>query len=272
MLDIASRLGGSVEVFYGIRGTAVCDMPLGEAARRIADAGYGVEVLISQAWDDRSLPTDETIEQLADVCRTTKFMTTHARINTWAPEVLRQEIIIAARIGVQQMVVHPYVLGFDVEDCSPPADEIRDLCGFARDSGVRLALENLGKTGITSMRRSLDIIGSDPENAGLGLCIDVGHAHRSCSNDGIRPEAFLAEFGDLIFEVHVDDNLGDKDLHLPPGQGTIDWPPVIEAMTKLRDDAVICLEIAWPADPMKALNESREFLLTTGFPQLMTKD
>lgn len=141
MLDISSRLAASVEVFYGIRGTAACDMPLPEAARRIADAGFGVEVLSAQAWDDRSLPTDETIEQLADVCRASKFMTTHARINTWAPEVLRQEIRIAARIGVHQMVVHPYVLGFDVEDCSPSADEVRGLCKFALDSGVRLVLD-----------------------------------------------------------------------------------------------------------------------------------
>ena len=271
MLDIKSRLCASVEVFYGVRGKSVSDMPLSEAARRIADEGYGVEVLIAQAWDDRSLPTDETIKQLADICRTAKFMTTHACINTWSPDVLRREILIAACIGIHQMVVHPYTLGFGVDACCSSADEVREICKYALDNGVILALENLGQTGITSMRRSLDMIGADPETTGLGICVDIGHAHRSCASDGIRPEVFLREFRDVIFEVHVDDNFCADDLHLPPGQGSIDWPPVVEAMIELRDDAVICLEIACPAAPIQALNNSREFLqsiadckLTTG--------
>lgn len=271
MLDISSQLAASVEVFYGIRGVSNCDMPVADAARQIADAGFGVEVLVAEGWTDRTLPSDETIAQIAEIARTASVMTVHASINTWAPDVLRTEILIAARMGVSQMVVHPYVLGQDVEGHTPDAQEVRDLCLFALDNGVMLALENLGKTGITSMRRSLDMIGTEPEKTGLGICIDVGHANRSCTEDDVRPEAFLREFRDLILEVHVDDNFGDKDLHLPPGQGNIDWPPVIEAMRELREHAVICLEIAWPEAPMQALHESREFLLSTANCELSTE-
>ena len=106
------------------------------------------------------------------------------------------------------------------------------MCRFALDNGVMLALENLGKTGIISMRRSLDMIGTEPEKTGMGICIDIGHAHRSCTADGIRPEAYLKEFRDLIIELHVHDNIGDKDLHRPPGEGTIDWGPVVEAIVR----------------------------------------
>lgn len=262
MLDIASQLGASVEVFYGVRGTSACDLPVAEAARQIADAGFGVEVLIAEGWTDRALPSDETIERIAEIGRAAKFVTTHACINTWAPDVLRTEILIATRMGVSQMVVHPYVLGQDVDGHTPDAQEVRDLCSFALDNGVLLALENLGKTGITSMRRSVEMIGTEPERTGLGICIDVGHANRSCTDDGVRPEAFLREFRDLILEIHVDDNFGDKDLHLPPGEGNIDWPLVVEAIRAVRDDAVICLEIAAPERPMQALQDSREFLLS----------
>lgn len=268
MLDLASQLSASVEVFYGVRGTGGCDMPIPEAARRIVEAGFGVEVLIAERWGNRELPSDETIAQVADVGQTAKFMTAHACINTWAPDTLRTEILIAARMGVSRMVIHPYVLGQDVEGHTHSVQDARDLCSFALDNGVMLVLENLGKTGITSMRRSLDMIGTEPRKTGLGICIDVGHAHRTCTTDGIRPEAYLKEFRDLILEVHMDDNLGTKDLHLPPGQGTIDWPPVIQAMRELRDDAVVCLEIAWPDAPMQALHESRDFLLSGVNPEL----
>jgi len=270
VLDIAFQLAASVEVFYGIRGTASCDMPIPEAARRIVETGFGVEVLIAERWGNRELPSDETIARVAEVARAAKFMTAHACINTWAPDTLRTEILIAARMGVSRMVIHPYVLGQDVEGHTHSVQDARDLCSFALDNGVMLVLENLGKTRITSMRRSVDMIGTEPEKTGMGICIDVGHAHRTCTTDGIRPEAYLKEFRDLILEVHVDDNLGTKDLHLPPGQGTIDWPPVIEAMRELRDDAIVCLEIAWPDAPMQALRESREFLLSTVNCELST--
>lgn len=245
-------------MFYGVRGVSGCKTPIPETARRIVEAGFGVEVLVANHWAVKEPVSEATIEQLAGICRVAKFMTIHATLNTWSPERFRSEILTAQRIGVPLMIIHPYVLGLDIEGCNPAADEVRDLCKFARDHGVHLALENLGKTGVRSLRRAIDIVGDD---SGLGICIDVGHAHRSCTLDGIRPEAFLAEFRGVIAEVHVDDNYGDKDLHLPPGQGTIDWPPVVEAMRRLPEDAIVCLEIAAPERPIETLHESREFLL-----------
>ncbi|NLN79287.1 MAG: sugar phosphate isomerase/epimerase [Armatimonadetes bacterium] len=262
MLDVAANLSASVEVFYGVRNSSVCDLPLVDAARRIVDAGFGVEILTAQGWDDRTLPDDKLIEAIAEIAESTALMTTHACVNTWAPDVLRKEILITQRMGIKQMVIHPYVLGFNVEGHEPSAQAARDLCHFAQDCGILLVLENLGKMGMPWLKRVLDAVGWDIKSSGLGVCIDVGHAHRSCSEDGIRPEAFLQEFRDIIREVHVDDNLGHKDLHLPPGHGTIEWGAVMDAMVELPAETIVCLEIAWPAHPIKALRESRDFLLS----------
>lgn len=261
MLDIDAQLSASIEVFYGVRNSSVSDMHIVDAARQIADAGYGVEVLIAEGWMDRSLPSDDTISRLAEVGKQAKYMTAHASVNAWDPDAIRDEILIAARMGMSQIVVHPYVLGEGPEGPSEPQDQARDICRFALDNGVLLVLENLGLTGIESMRRSIEAIGASPCETGLAVCIDVGHANRTCTNDGIRPEEYLREFRDLIRDVHVDDNFGTKDLHLPPGQGGIDWPPVIAAMLDLPDDAIVCLEIACPNAPMEALNDARDFLL-----------
>jgi len=262
VLDIESRISAALLVFYGVPGSGCPDMPLCETARQVADAGFGVEVFIGETWEKRPLPSDETIAQIAEACRAAKIISTHACVNRWDPETFRKEVLISATMGATQMVIHPYALGQDIEGLTPDTQAARDLCSFALDNGVLLVLENLGKTGITSLRQSLDMIGTEPKKTGLGICIDVGHAHRSCSTDCIRPEAFLSEFGDLIYELHVHDNIGDKDLHRPPGQGTIDWPPVVQAMCELRDDAVICLEMVAKDRPIQALHDSREFLLS----------
>lgn len=272
MIDIESRISAALLVFYGVPGSGCPDIPLCQTARQVADAGFGVEVFVGETWEKRPLPSDETVGQIGDACRASKIISTHACVNRWDPETLRKEILISARMGASQMVIHPYALGQDIEGHSPDAQAARDLCLFALDNGVLLVLENLGKTGIASLRQALDNIGTEPKKTGLGICIDIGHAHRSCSADGIRPEAFLAEFGDLIYELHVHDNIGDKDLHRPPGEGTIDWPPVVQAMRGLREDAVICLEMVAKDRPIQALHDSRDFLLTTESPELVTRN
>jgi sugar phosphate isomerase/epimerase len=59
----------------------------------------------------------------------------------------------------------------------------------------------------------------------VGVCFDFGHAHMM----GSIPEAFEI-LRSHILSTHVHDNKKDKDSHLWPGHGTIDWK---EAMTLL---------------------------------------
>ena len=54
------------------------------------------------------------------------------------------------------------------------------------------------------------------------MVLDVAHAN-------IRGEVFefISEFRDHIGHVHVSDNMGDWDTHLPVGEGNIDWASVL---------------------------------------------
>ena len=49
--------------------------------------------------------------------------------------------------------------------------------------------------------------------------------------------------GDRIVSMHVHDNHGTKDEHLWPGDGTIDWPGVREALARLKTPPAAVLEI-----------------------------
>ena len=52
----------------------------------------------------------------------------------------------------------------------------------------------------------------------LGVCFDVGHAHLMSS----AHQAFSV-LEDRIRSTHIHDNKRDKDSHLWPGDGTIEW-------------------------------------------------
>lgn len=267
MVDIESRIAASMAVFYAsYRGTApkTVSMPGLWSVERIIELGMGVEVWLSE----HGFKPQETEkwEALRQMLRRADPVTTHTDLSSWQPGKLRDEIDMSAQLGASVLVVHCNTLG--LEDAEPPgAEETRGICAFVRDHGLILALENSGRIGIGTLERALDLVGSNPAETGLGICVDTGHANRSCARDGITPAAFIEKLKDVTVEVHVNDNEGVADLHLPPGEGTIDWHVTLSAMRLLPDHAVVCIEIAAPGDPAVTLGNTRQFLMS-GWPDL----
>ena len=97
---------------------------------------------------------------------------------------------------------------------------------FAKQRGVTIALENTPGELATPGRLRHFI--ADTRLSALRLCLDTGHAHLA---DGIP--ASLEAMRELLVSVHVHDNHGEKDEHLPPGQGTIDWKAALPALNGL---------------------------------------
>jgi len=56
----------------------------------------------------------------------------------------------------------------------------------------------------------------------------VGHA-----NTNTRVDEFLDKCLERVVHVHLHDNHGTKDEHLPAGQGTVDWKKVCRAIQYL---------------------------------------
>ncbi len=263
MLDIAGRISASISIFNDPdRRWAPRDQSLTPADRIkiITDARFGVETWLSRSGS--GFYSEHVIQSIERACYGVNIVTAHTSIVNWSADRLRKEIEIAARVGASILVVHPGTLGLEGEELPPSSQELRDIGKVAQDVGLWLALENSGRTGIKMMRRAVELLSPDPLGAGIGICIDTGHANRSRKRDGVPAETYLEEFRDLIIEVHVNDNLGDRDLHLPPGEGTVNWEAVIPAMHRLPDDAIICLEVAAPGDPVEVLRAAREFLLS----------
>ena len=252
-------LAASIQAFYEPTPGYVGDVsthPLAVEAARLMDAGFAPEVWTTE---HRHRPyTEAALAELAALCRTVPLATTHTGIDDWDPAGLGREIAISARLGAKVHVIHCAALSLDRGGTDWPA--VRDLAAQARAGGLRLGLENSGKFGINLIRRALDTLGDDPDSSGLGLCIDVGHAHRSRGFDGAGPADYLAEFSRAILELHLHDNFGTDDLHLVPGEGSIDWTVLGPALARLPERAIFCIEIEYRGRPLEDLTAARQFV------------
>lgn len=107
------------------------------------------------------------------------------------------------------------------------------LALFAKQRGVTIALENTPGELATpaNLRRFVE----QTRLTDLRFCFDAGHAH---IGDGIT--ASLEPMRTLIVTSHIHDNHGDKDEHLVPYEGTIEWPA---ALTGLPAGTPLVLEL-----------------------------
>ena len=68
--------------------------------------------------------------------------------------------------------------------------------------------------------------------------LDIGHANLNNNS----PIEFIEAFHSKMKHVHMHDNDGIRDLHLPIGCGNVDWQKTISALKKYYD-GTITLEI-----------------------------
>ncbi|MGB2705979.1 MAG: sugar phosphate isomerase/epimerase family protein [Candidatus Omnitrophota bacterium] len=93
----------------------------------------------------------------------------------------------------------------------------------------------------------------------FGMCVDIGHSN---AFGKIEMKAWLGKYpAGSIREVHLADNAGDDDTHLPLGEGNVDFPAFFEALEARRDVCVFVLE---PRDIREA-QKSLSFLRKAGF-------
>lgn len=127
---------------------------------------------------------------------------------------------------------------------------IETICGnmhiageYAKERGVKIALENLDRFHPLSNMEYLPRIVNGADSDAVGYCLDTGHAW--CGGNSVVE--WVKIMGDKLFTTHVHDNhglpavyAGTTDLinpctsgideHLSPGFGTISWVDFIRAL------------------------------------------
>jgi len=113
---------------------------------------------------------------------------------------------------------------------------IEHLHAFAKPLGVQALLENIPNE-MATPEKLMDFIHALHLDD-LGVCFDTGHANVMSS----VAEAFEL-LKDHIRSTHIHDNQGEKDEHLFPGEGSIDWNETMRLIRHAKHVPPVLMEI-----------------------------
>jgi sugar phosphate isomerase/epimerase len=132
--------------------------------------------------------------------------------------------------GIPMMVMHLSKGYTPPEKSEKGLDNIIKIVECAEKNDIFIAIENIERMDYTDY--VLDNIKSDK----LRLCYDSGH------DKCFVKSGFLEKYADKIITLHLHDNDGTSDHHMIPGDGTIDWSYITNALKDANYTGAITLE------------------------------
>jgi sugar phosphate isomerase/epimerase len=155
-----------------------------------------------------------------------------------AMDEIKRALELAEQIPFRFLVQHLGVGGesFDDRKFEAAMTSVEHLRAFAKPLGVRILLENIPNE-LATPERLVEFIHAAHFDD-VGVCFDFGHAHLMSD----VPQAFETVKG-YIHSTHVHDNAKDRDSHLWPGSGSIDWKQAMELLRSAPQTPPLLLEI-----------------------------
>jgi len=168
-----------------------------------------------------------------------------------AMDELKRAIDVAEDLPFSRMVFH---MGGTRETADPRKRDaafssLEHLILHAKHVGVTICVENTtSEMGDPSYLRAFV---DETRLTGLRFNFDIGHAHLADGPEDERLEKSFAPLRELVVGVHLHDNHGEKDEHLPPYDGTIDWEKAIPLLKTAPEAATlpILLELKEKSGP-----------------------
>lgn len=159
-------------------------------------------------------------------------------------KIIRQESIhqvldsckLAYLLGSKKLVVHPGRMTMS----KIPLKEFLDinyealnyLIEEANIYNIIICLENMerrNKEYFILPKTLLQII-KKMNSRYLKICLDIAHANTSG-----QIKDFITELGNNIFHIHISDNEGHSPVHLPIGEGNIQFQEIFHALRSLNN-------------------------------------
>ena len=225
-LDLALKLGARcVEVLPQWRS----EPDAATLKRQVADTGlflhsahgcWGTHTILARRVDLASTDPATRSESLDDIRRCVDWL---------------------ALAGGRCLVVHPGGLS-EPNEARLRRDalllSLSSLANHAEGTGVVLCVENM-PPGVHPGSRMAELaaVVDQVDRREVGLALDTGHANLVSS---AGEETRKATRG--LMTTHVHDNDGRRDVHLPPGGGTVDWSDWVAALDEVRYDGPVMLE------------------------------
>ncbi|MBN1614214.1 MAG: sugar phosphate isomerase/epimerase [Deltaproteobacteria bacterium] len=173
-------------------------------------------------------------------------------------EALRQRFLplmkrlfeLSAALGIEKGTLHFWMDGRWITHdlVSRKIELLSEMTGAAGRQGVVLCLENLSERSDT-FREAFEAI---PE---LRMTLDIGHGQLLARKN--TSFEFIENCLPRIAHLHVHDNLGGNsvkdDLHLPLGEGIVDYPKIFTLLRRKGYKETVTMEL--PPAAMPATHE-----------------
>lgn len=164
----------------------------------------------------------------------------------------KQFLGVAAELHCEHAVIHTHAYTCPIYDPSQTRQRVKNLlpllAASARQAGVKLAVENIGR-GPTQLFDSEEYVHLFREIEGIYALLDIGHAFLN----GWDIPRVIWQLRDKIVALHLHDNRGQADEHLPIGMGSINWRLIKEALALLPAPPALILEYSEETRPNRLL-------------------
>jgi sugar phosphate isomerase/epimerase len=160
-----------------------------------------------------------------------------------AMDELKRVLDVAQDLPFARMILH---MGSSRETADPRKRDaafssLEHLSLHAHHAGVTICVENTtSEMGNSAYLRAFV---DETRLIALRFNFDIGHAHLA---EGPEDERIINGFEplrELVVSAHIHDNHGEKDEHLPPYDGSIDWPAAIKLLKSAPNGAALPLTL-----------------------------
>ncbi|MFB0559823.1 MAG: sugar phosphate isomerase/epimerase family protein [Candidatus Lokiarchaeia archaeon] len=280
----------------GVSSTLFLTLTLEEIVKKTADYGYSsIEIWadLPQKWSGDFNEKEQ--RKLADTLDSFGFQSsihapiwdvnTASHITNFRKESINQikwTMHLAQNLGSKLITLHPghmppYPFMTSIRERGKRnfLDSLQNLIDYSLETGVLIGLENV-PISLSFCYTLEDLIEYVNNFENLNVTLDIAHAYivekyleffdpRRAS---VSPESRIVEtirkIGKRLINIHLHDNDGSFDAHKIPGEGTINFKPIMEALKEINYNGLIALEIWGSKDPdgaaLKAKNATEKML------------
>lgn len=168
-------------------------------------------------------------------------------------EEIKRALDVAEQIPFRYLVLHLGVTHekFELAKFDAGHASLEPLLVHAKQRGVQILLENIPNE--LSTPEKLRYFVEYTRLSDLGFCFDTGHAHL-----GVGVEQEFEPLRERIFSTHVHDNHGDRDDHLFPFEGSIDWEATLRLFVRAPHELPVQLEVRDSGEHKQPLEKALE--------------
>jgi len=166
----------------------------------------------------------------------------------------KKEITLAKKLGAKIITIHSgYKEAVLDENFKVCVKNLKEIVTLGRKSGIKIGLENstlLGGGLCATPEEILKVLNSLKD---LKVVFDIGHANTT----GFNPIEYFKKIKNKTINIHIHDNNGKSDEHLPMGEGNINFKKFFKKCKKSDYYGPFILEVF----PHENVLKSREKFL-----------